>query len=438
MHTRSFRLFFLGGMIVSSLFPVFHVHAQGAGDTDLRSIMGGAYRSDPALMAARQELEATRELYPQARAGYFPTLSAGADIFRTNIDTSNFAGASGATTKEMTLSAEQPLWRGGRTSAEVERAQAFIRAGELTLLREEQALLFDVARVYLDVLREKALYALRLKNADILQQEFEAAQERHHLGDITITDVHQARARLARAQAALERARSDLDIRLAEFKDITGIDAPEKLDNPADITLDIPGSLADMIALAEHNNFDLLIAQQEKEAAAHNIDVAISDRLPEISAYASLNQQYDPQPGIIDRSRTDTIGVRASVALYQGGAVMSRIREARADLKRSEYTLEDIQRDIRKTVISHYKAYVSTKEQITAREEEALAAREALEGVRAEALSGQRTLLDILDADQDVVEAEIALVSARRDSVLAWYALATTLGLFNAERIGLL
>lgn len=435
--TKSFYKFMSFFCTGSALFlmPLETVFAQDA--NDMRAFMMSAYQSDPELMAARQEYESAKELYPQARAGYRPNVRAEAYLFSTNIDNSNFGNSDGATTKDMTLSVEQPLWRGGRTSAEVERAHSFIRAAELTLNRTEQEVLLEVAQIYLDVMRERSLLALRQRNADILAREYNAAQERFDLGDITITDVHQAKTRNARAQAALVRAQSEHDIRMAEFSEVTGRSAPQMLENPSTIVLDIPQKLAEMIALAEYNNLDLMIAQSEKDAAEHNVDVVFSERLPEITAFASINKQYDPQPGLIDHSRTDTIGVRANVALYQGGSVMSRIRQARADLKRNEYTLEDIQRDIRKDVISNYKSYVAAKEQIAARELEVAAANQALDGVREEARSGQRKLLDILDADQEVIEAEIALVSARRDSVLAWYALAATLGLFNADQIGL-
>lgn len=405
---------------------------QSAHQADMRFVFDKVRMENPGLMAAREELEGTKELYPQARAGWLPSVNGEAGIFTSDIESDNPNPGDGATTKEFALSIDQPVWRGGRTTAEIDRAQKLIRAGEALLSSREQDLFYEAARSYINVLRDRELLDLRRKNSDILMQELEAAQERRQMGATTITDVEQAEARLARAQALQIRAEGDLSISEAGFEEIVGMAAPSNLADPAAFRLDMPADVGAMEAMAENNNPSLIMLRYEREAAGHNADAIFRELLPQLSAYASVNKQYDPQPGLVSDTRSAVLGLRATIALYQGGATRSRIRQARSEERRQAYEVEDLTRDVKAQVLINLRAYQSAVGQRENRAFEIEAARKALDGVREEMNLGQRTLLDVLDSDRDLIEAEVAHAYAQADESTARFALARTLGVLHA------
>lgn len=203
------------------------------------------------------------------------------------------------------------------------------------------------------------------------------------------------------------------------------------------LDFDLPDSLEGLLDVAREKNPDLIIARFQHEASKHDVDRVFRELLPQVSAFASLNRQYDPQPGIVDRTGVETIGVRATIALYQGGATRSREREARYAAKRREYQIEETRRDVRREVIANRGAYTSALQQTENRKQEIEAAEAALKGVRMELDVGQRTVLDLLDADQEVVEAKVALANARRDETVALFSLANSLGLLTVHSLGI-
>lgn len=400
------------------------------GYQELSDILIKVYESNPTLMAAREELKETKELYPQARAGWLPSVTGETSIYASDIDNSNFGGADGATTKDLSLSVDQPIWRGGRTFAETKRAKELIHAGEAVLREAEQDIFLETVTVYMNVLRDKELQELRRQNEGILMRELRAAWERMDIGDITDTDVQQAKARLSRAKSEHIEAKKESEISHAEFEQVTGIKPPDKLMVPY-MKLGIPPTLGEMFTMAENRNAALSIAKFEQSASEHNADAVFRELLPQVSAFASFNQQYDPQPGIVEDSRNQTVGLRASIALYQGGATRSRHREARHTAKRRAYEIQETRRRVKQEVISNWRSYEAAKAQTETRKEEIEAAEKALKGVREEARIGQRTVLDILDADQEVIDAKISLSKARRNETVAMFALAASLGLLD-------
>lgn len=411
-------------------------HAAQAQNQDgywgLPDILQHVHDNNPTLKAAREELHETMELYPQARAGWLPTVSGEARLFATDIESSNFGNGTGATTKDMTVSLDQPIWRGGRTFAETARARDLIRAGEAVLSQAEQDIFLEAVTVYMNVLRDRKILDLRLHNEDILTQELHAARERMAIGDITTTDVQQARSRLARAEAERIKAEGDFDMSCAAFEDIVGMAVPDVLLVPHS-RIALPTDMNDMITLAERQNPELMIIQFEQRAAEHGADATFRELLPQLAAFASYNKQYDPQPGIVDKSQTEMVGLRATITLYEGGAARSRLREARRSAKRQHYEIQETRQRIKRTVTKHWRAYQAAKAQIESRKAQITATEAALEGVRIEAREGQRTVLDVLDADQEVIDAKAALARARRDEVVAKFALANSLGLLRPD-----
>ena len=419
-------------LMLTVFVPIQDAFASPENAKRFEDVLQHVYQTNPQLQGARAELERTRELYPQARAGWLPSAQAEASLYASDVESSNFGSGDGATTKEYTLSVDQPIFRGGRTFAETARAKDLIRAGEAILRQAEQAIYLSTVLAYMDVIRDRELYTLRQRNEEILNAELEGSNERFDLGEITKTDVQQVQARVWRAQANKMNAEAALEASEARFEEIVGYKPPHTLLVPREV-YDIPKTLEEMITLAEAHNPDMQIAKYQHQAAEHDIDARLRELFPQLSAFASHNKQYDPQPGIVADSETQMVGLRASIALYQGGATRSRIREARSEAQKRSVAISEVRRRIRQEVTRNWKSYLVAKGEIRARYLETQAAKMALDGVREEAMIGQRMVLDILDADEDLIEAQASLARSSRDDLAAYYALLASLGLLDFQ-----
>lgn len=404
------------------------------GHLRLADILRQAYESNPALLAAREELKGTRELYPQARAGWLPSVQGEGSIYATDIESSNFSAGTGATTKDMTLSLDQPIWRGGITFAETARARDMISAGEAVLKQVEQDVFLEIATIYINLIRDAKILSLRMENEQILLSEWKAAWERWKGGALTVTDVEQTRARYLSAHSSYIEARNDFDNSKAEFEELTTIPVPKALYMPQ-IDFEFPSTVEEMIDLAEKRNPEIHVFQFQQYAAEHDVDALFREMFPKISAFASYNKQYDPQPGIVSDSETETVGLRATISFFEGGAMRSRVRQAKNDAKRQEYAIQDTIRRLRQEVIGNWRTYQSARQKMKIQKEEIQAAEKALIGIREEARMGARTILDILDADRDVINAKSGLVDTRRDELVAKLSLAHSLGLLSLDNI---
>lgn len=430
--TRS-RLFYGASISLAILVFISGIsRANESGPVSINEVLQEVYRSNPTLMVAREELEETRELYPQAKAGWLPTLSAEASIYSTDIDSSPVGSSDGDITKDMSLNVNQPIWRGGRTFAETSRARDLIAVGEARLDQKEQDIFLSAITVYLDIIRDRELFHLRERNEKLLVQELKSAWERLDIGDITDTDVQQAKTRLSRAKSAKTQAQNNYELSRAAFSAIVGLDTPEELLIPYP-EFPFPETIEEMIAYAEEKNPEIVMADFQSQAANHNSDATSRELLPQVSAFASLNKQYNPQASSFDESRATTVGVRATLALFQGGATRSRVRAAQTVEKRREHEISEVKRRIKQQIISNWRSYLSAKLQTENRKAEIESAQAALDGVRVEMAEGQRTVLDILDADQELINAQAGLLNALRNEKLSQYALANNLGMLTAE-----
>ncbi len=408
--------------------------ADQSSPLELSHVLEHVYNTNPSLMAARENFRATQELYPQARAGWLPSISAEASLFASDVENSNFSNGDGATTKDLSVNIDQPIWRGGKTFAESARAKDLISAADASLKQIEQDIFLQSITLYLNLIREAELVRLREQNEDILDKEFKAAKERKKMGDATATDVQQAKSRASRAKSERIEAQRNYDITMAEFEEITAMDGADDI-RTVSLDLDIPDTIEEILSLAEKFSPEIQRAEFEHLAAQHQSDANFRELLPQISAFASYNRQLDPQPGIVSESNTETIGIRATLLLYDGGATISRISEAKSSEKSQEYLIEEVKRRVKQQVKSNWRSYQTAQIITQSRAEEITAAKNALKGVREEAKVGQRTMMDILDADQELIDAQVEHTQAERDEHLARFALAKNLGLLNAEMI---
>ena len=218
----------------------------------------------------------------------------------------------------------------------------------------------------------------------------------------------------------------------AGLEEMINIPGPHLLQDTTAL-IEFPATTQAMITIAYNHNPEIAFATFEQQASEHNTAAIFRELFPQISGFASYNKQYDPQPGIVPESQTDTVGVRMSLTLFQGCATRSRIREARKAAMRQQFEIQDIKHSVRRSVVRDFKSYQAAELEMKAREKEIALARNALEGVRTEVKAGQRTFSDILDSDEDLIDAQIAHARAVHNLNVSQYNLAATLGILNTH-----
>lgn len=400
---------------------------------DLPEILRLTYQNNPTIMASRASLMTIQERLPQAQAGWKPTANASADITRTDVDADG-GGDSGYTSKSVGMDIQQPLYRGGRTVSGVESAENVILAQRAFLTATEQNVLLQVVTAYMNVLRDQSLYDLSVNNRDVIIKQLEASQARFDAGDVTRTDVSQSQARLALAEATMVSSLGDLRGSLAVFEEVTGL-PPSRLVFP-NIEIVLPRTLGEAIAMAEKYNPSVVAAEFLQNAAEEDIHTVFGELLPDVGFFGSMSHTQDPPSSVSDRQTVTTFGISATVPLYEAGAVRSRVRAAKSTSIQRRMEVSEARRSARQQTVSSWEDLQAARSEITSRKAQVEASRVASDGVHKEAELGTRTILDALNADQELLDAQSALVTAQRNEVVANFTLATNLGLMSPKTLG--
>lgn len=426
---------FVTVLLMSAMTTHGALAQESAGPLTLDDTLRHVYRENPTLEASRYNLEATKEQYPQAMAGWHPKINAETNLITTRINSGNFSQGTGATTKGASINLEQPIFRGFRTTSEVESAERRIDAGKARLEGTAQDTFLRTVEAYMDVIRDRMLLDLQQKNVVLLTKEKESVAARFEAGDITQTDVKQTDARHSKALADSAVAESTLRGSEAAFEEVTGIFPPDLMEMPV-IPFTFPQMADELVMMGGRQNPGMVRARNEFLASESDIGVAKSDFYPQVAAFASYIKEYDPQPGIVAESETGTIGVRARVNLYEGFANVSRAREAKFRANQRKIEIRVAENALKSDLTTQWRRLQAYDAEIASRELEITAAKFSADGVREEARLGERTVLNLLEAEQDVLDAQSALVIARRDRVVTAYRLAAALGLLVPETMG--
>lgn len=410
------------------------------GRDTLQSVLASVYNSNPRLLAERARLREVDENYIQARAQGRPVLSAGGSIdaqaVRTPV-TNSFFGASGGTTTGTPyagqLSLIQPVYQGGRVKALKRQAKAGILAARAGLNNAENNIFLSAANAYVDILRDEEAALIRRNNVRVLQRQLTAANDRFEVGEGTRTDIAQSESRLAAAEAGLAQADAQLAVSRALFVRIVGRMPNQLTPAPAFV---LPGTLDEAIRLARDNNPQLLAAYYNELAGAAAIDVAKAAGRPSLSLQGSLAASRQTILGV-EQTDQATIGAQLSIPIFSGGINKSRVRQAEHARTRLGFEARDTERAVDQTV-SQVWAQMDAARQIVATSERQVAAAEvAFEGVTLEQQVGTRTQLDVLDAEQETLNARLNLINAERDLNGAVFQLLSVIGVFDAEGIAL-
>jgi TolC family type I secretion outer membrane protein len=399
----------------------------------LEDVLRYSYVHNKSLQSARAGLRAVQERLPQAQAGWKPTVSATAGVNAVDVE-GDIAGSDGAITKDIQAEFSQPIYRGGRTVAATGSAMNVILAQRSLLRDQEQAVLLDAATSYMDVTRDTALLALAENNHDVIGRQLKATQARFDVGDLTRTDVSQAQARLAGAEANRISAQGNLRKSRATFEQVTG--QPVGLTGDPQLTFPLPDTLEQAVEQAEKYNPRIVAARFLHQAAKKDIDLVFGGMLPQVAMTGSIGRAYDPQPGLVDKTTTTSLGINATVPIYNGGVTQSRVREAKYTANQRYLEILDAASNVREEVVRNWENLRAAQAEINSRVAQVEAAKLAQEGVHQEAEVGARTILDALDAEQEYLDAQTALVAARRNEIVATFALASTLGLLSPETLG--
>ncbi len=427
----------MGGVTVSALASALAVVGVAAKAQSLQDALAAAYTNNPELLAQRAEQRAVDEGVPQALANWRPNVTLSGDVARTHSHlntrtTTNRDQLRSPRSADLVIT--QPLFRGLRTVAGIAEAENDALSQRAKVIAKEQDVLFDAASAYVGVVRDQAVVNLNISNEQVLRRQLEAAQDRFRVGEITRTDVSQAEARLAGATADRIAAEGDLDRARARYRNVVG-EAPQSLTQPAAPT-DLPASLEAAVAAARVQHPDVVSAEFDVRSANDNIKLVRGELLPTLNVIGTLSRAWESSAND-SQLTTGSVKLDLSVPIYQKGSVYSRLREAKIDAGKSRLTLDDARRDQIQAATDAWETLAAAKARIQSFNAQIKAAEIALEGVQREATVGSRTVLDVLDAEQELLDAKVSLVRAQRDEVVAAFELKESIGLLTARQLQL-
>lgn len=415
-------------IVTTALSMPFTAYADTFADA-----MRSTYQNNPEIKAQRQSLQAVDEMAAQANSGFRPTINGTLDYGRQRTDFASTGwNYNSSQTKQLRI--EQPIFRGGTTIANVNSARQRVKAGQQQLDAIEQNVMLDAITAYMDVIQAQAILELSRNNQDVLARQLSATQERFSLGDVTRTDVAQSEARLANAKAAVVSAEGQLISSLAIFERVVGYKPDTALDVPQAFP-QIPASLDEALLVAKNTNPGLLSAVHAEKSARYDVNANIGTLLPQVSLVGSASRSNSAGVTGQDDFDQDSLLLNVRIPLYQAGADYSRVREAKArERQRREEATNNLV-NVAETTTRAWEQLETSIATIASREEQIRAAETALDGVKQEHEYGARTVLDVLDAEQELFVSRSNLVRAQRDRIVSVYNLLSSLGQLTPENL---
>ena len=405
----------------------------------LHDALISAYRTNPALNAARAGQRATDENVPQALSGWRPTVSASGTVGQ-NLNYSAFAG--GATNyitpgqENLAIKLDQPLFRGFGTTEKTAVAEAQVSAGQQQLLATEEQILLNVVSAYVNLQRDRKIVELRERDLAVLQGQNKATNERFKAGVLTRTDVAQSQAGVASQRAALSAAVATMQTSEASYVQFVG-HAPDGLS--AAPAAQPPASLDQALSIASQTNPNILAAAQAAVAAEHNIGVAGSVLLPQadLQGLYSLSGTQNGSIASPTSVSSGTIQGVVTVPIYEAGLNYSQVRQAKQRSSQARINVIDATRQVRQAVVAAWQGYSAAQQSVLANSTGVGSSRLAYQGLVQEYQVGSRSTVDVLNAELTLLTNEIALVSAQHDQILSSYQLQSAMGHLTAKHLHL-
>lgn len=415
--------------LMSLIFPL-----DASAETLLHALTT-AYQNNPVLEAERAGLRATDENINQAKAGWRPTISANGNFtYRKNKTKPVSSSNRSVYPKTAGISVEQPLFRGFQTVNSTNEARKQVGAARAQLLETEQGILLQTVTAFVDVKRDEAVLRLTKNNVAVLQKQLEASEDRFRVGEITRTDVAQSKARLSRAISERIQAEATLTASRSAFARVVG-SAPGTLEE-AKILGALPASEQAALEITLRENPVLAVAKFQEAAARYTVKRLYGGLLPTVNLRASHSKTWSSFRDS-DRSTTSQLVAEMRIPLYQAGSQSSRIRQARQVENQRRLEAVATERAVQENVRNAWEGYREATARIGSTVDQMEANSIALEGVRQEAEVGSRTTLDVLDAEQELLDSRVSNARAQRDQVVAAYGLLRATGQLTARNLKL-
>ena len=405
----------------------------------LREALVSAYQTNPTLTAQREALRGTDATVAIARAAGRPQVTAQVGLNR-NLARSGVLNTGG---KGPTLSVgadlSYPLFNGGSVKKSVRAARTRVEAGRATLKAVEGDVFTQAVVAYMDVIRDRAIVELNQNNVKVLSTNLEATRDRFQIGDLTRTDVAQSEARLQLGRSQLATSQGQLTASEATYRQVIG-HAPGVLAPPPPLP-PLPATPDEAVRIALANNPDLVAISRQAVAAGYDVRVAEAGRLPTVAGVLSNtyvnNLGGNSAAGIPNTGTQTQIGAQVNIPIFQGGLPAARIRQAQAQEGQVLEQVVGTERAVVQAARAAFATYDAAQRAIQSNTVAVQANELALEGARAEQSVGTRTVLDVLNAEQELLNSQVALVSAKRDAYVAGFQLLNAMGQAQAEDLGL-
>lgn len=426
------------GLSAVALLAFLGVNATTVDAESLHEALAQTYETNPDLASERAGLRATDESVPQALSNWRPEVEIDSsyglrkrerDFNSTAPDLENTDQP-----QAISLNVSQNLFRGFRTVSESERARNQVAAGRADLIDAEQTVLLEAVTAYINVVRDRVILSLRENNVRVLEQERQATADRFEVGELTRTDVAQAESRLAQSISERTQAQGNLDSSSADYVEVIG-SAPGVLERPT-LPAGLPTSEEDAVNQAKTNNPGVVAQDFSERADRDNVELIAGELLPTLTLDGELERNKDVL-GADTVTTEQSVTLNLTVPLYQSGDVYSRIREAKQSANQSLLSLAEEERRAQESARQSWADLTSASSRIVSGEAEVAAQEIAFEGVQQEAQVGSRTVLDVLDAEQELLEARVDLVGAQRDEIVAAYRLLQAIGRLTAQDLDL-
>ncbi|MGA7487926.1 MAG: TolC family outer membrane protein [Xanthobacteraceae bacterium] len=428
------RLCAAGAAVLVALSP------RAASAETLADALVRTYRDNPQLNAERAHLRGTDETVPQALAGYRPQIMAiltgGLQQVRVLFPDNTIQTAT-LRTWTIGLTVSQTIFNGFKTANSVRQSEAQVLSGREALRNTGQGVLLDAVIAYTNVLANQSLVEAQRVNTTFLGETLDTTKKRLDAGDVTPTDVAQSEARLSRGRADLNAAEVNYAIAQAIYAQVTGA-PPGRLAPAVPVDRLLPHSREDAVAISRKEHPAILAAMYDTDVAQFGTKIAESSLWPNLSVQGSVQRQWENDPTLSAKGNDiASILGQANVPIYDGGLAASQIRQAKEIAMQARIVLELIRNQTQTAVIGAWASHEGAKIALAAAESEVRAANVALSGVQKELQGGQRTTLDVLNAQQDLMLARARLIGAQRDRVIAAYALLAAIGRFDVKTLHL-
>jgi outer membrane protein len=418
-----------------------------SGTTPINTALAQSYANNPQLNAQRAATRAVDENVAIALGGYRPRVSATGSLSETYLETLSRTGPTSTCNSGVNcgsvgagsygVTATQTLFNGFQTGNRTRQAESQVFSARELLRSTEQSVLLSAATAYMNLLRDSALLELQRSNVTVLEATLRQTRDRFNVGEVTRTDVAQAESRLAAGRSSLLTAESNYTTSRANYRQVIGVE-PGRLIAAMPVDRLSPRNLAGSLARARTEHPTITTASYNVDAAQYQVKVAEGALFPTLSLQGAASKQHGSTTNLSTASSLSASATaQLSVPIYQGGGEYATIRQAKETLGQRRLDLDTARDQVQSTVTQAWGQLQAAKAQIEATQAQVAAAEIALNGVREEARVGQRTTLDVLNAQQDLVNARAALVTAQRDRVVASYTVLAAVGSLSPQILGL-